>query len=50
MIDDRTNFTIGKRVQEASGIGIPYVIVIGKHVSKILYALLIVVFCMHQIL
>ncbi|KAG8175538.1 hypothetical protein JTE90_016686 [Oedothorax gibbosus] len=31
VIDDRTHFTIGKRVQEASGIGIPYVIVVGKH-------------------
>ncbi|GFU45277.1 probable proline--tRNA ligase, mitochondrial [Nephila pilipes] len=30
VIDDRTNFTIGKRVQEASSLGIPYLIVVGK--------------------
>lgn len=29
VIDDRTNLTIGKRIQEASTIGIPYVVVVG---------------------
>ncbi|XP_015910484.2 probable proline--tRNA ligase, mitochondrial [Parasteatoda tepidariorum] len=34
IIDDRTNLTIGKRVQECSELGIPYIIVVGKHALK----------------
>ncbi|GIY74288.1 probable proline--tRNA ligase, mitochondrial [Caerostris darwini] len=30
VIDDRTNLTIGKRLNEVSALGIPYVIVVGK--------------------
>lgn len=30
IVDDRTNLTIGKRVQEASAIGIPYAVVVGS--------------------
>lgn len=35
IIDDRTNMTIGKRVQEASAIGIPYIIVVGSPVCNL---------------
>lgn len=33
IVDDRTNLTIGKRVQEVSAIGIPYIVVVGSSVS-----------------
>lgn len=36
LVDDRTNLTIGKRVQEASSVGIPYVVVVGSSVSMAL--------------
>ncbi|CAL1297462.1 unnamed protein product [Larinioides sclopetarius] len=34
VVDDRTNFTIGKRLQEASSLGIPYVVIVSKHSVK----------------
>ncbi|GFY53229.1 probable proline--tRNA ligase, mitochondrial [Trichonephila inaurata madagascariensis] len=34
IIDDRTNFTIGKRINEASSLGIPYVIVVSKRAQE----------------
>ncbi|XP_035206870.1 probable proline--tRNA ligase, mitochondrial isoform X2 [Stegodyphus dumicola] len=34
LIDDRTNLTIGKRVQESNSLGIPYVIVVGRSAQE----------------
>lgn len=33
VIDDRTKFTVGRRIYEAERIGYPYIIVIGKSVG-----------------
>ncbi|GBN71459.1 putative proline--tRNA ligase, mitochondrial [Araneus ventricosus] len=34
VVDDRTNLTIGKRLQEASSLGIPYVVIVSKRAQE----------------
>ncbi|KAF8771364.1 putative proline--tRNA ligase like protein [Argiope bruennichi] len=34
IVDDRTNLTIGKRLQEASSLGIPYAVVVSKRAQE----------------
>ncbi|GFY33159.1 probable proline--tRNA ligase, mitochondrial [Trichonephila clavipes] len=48
IIDDRTNFTIGKRINEASSLGIPYVVVVSKRLSKTPKESYVMLVCVHE--
>jgi prolyl-tRNA synthetase len=46
VIDDRTKFSIGRRIYEASRIGYPYIVALGKKVNKMSLFLVVFVYIM----